>query len=81
MAVELMIKTSELIELLQESLEENGDLPVMVDGYEGGFNPLKEDKINTQTLTFNPSPHCGLYDTAWEDEDEHAFDALILPRR
>lgn len=73
-----MITVGELITLLQEF---DADLPIIVDGYEGGFDyPLDPQEIEIVT-DVNTESYYGAHDIPSDaKEKERAVRAIYIPR-
>ena len=70
---------SELIDILKTK---NGNMRVIVNGYEGGYCDLTPQQIQEIPIALNandPPSYCGPHDDP--DDDDIAVTALILSRR
>ena len=86
------MKVKELIELLQQF---DGELPVFLRGYEGGWKDPIPPRAARVQLDANPDSYCGPHEElatpedeqfareftkVWDDKDITVVDAVLLPR-
>lgn len=67
-------------DLIAELQKLNPSLPVLVDGYEGGYTTFS---IAEKEVFYHPAPYCGEYETTvWRtnDGEKPPFQAILLER-
>ncbi len=69
-------------QLIQELLKYPGDMPVMVDGYEGGYCEVKPENIYPDSVIYHPQEdYYGSYQAAQPEQTAESQKALVIGRK
>lgn len=69
-------------QLIQELSKYSPDMPVMVDGYEGGYCAVEPEKIFQHLVFYNPrEEYYGKYQTAQTGQSNESEQVLIISRK
>ncbi len=73
------LKISDMIKVLQETMKREGDIPVLIEGYETGFDMFNL-RYNIVTPDPDPCRYEGTFMACWGHYRKSATQALILER-
>ena len=79
--MKVVMTVEELVQVLQDY---PADMPVVVDGYEEGYDDLEQDLISVKEIRLDVDNEWweGRHRDSWDDRTEGTtvVDALVLPR-
>ena len=67
-------------ELIRDLRKHNGNLMVVVDGYESGFNDPKEPEEIKVYLNMSDIAYCGKYSEVWGNPSKPTTKAVYIGR-